>query len=145
MYRELNGLSGDFFTANERLLGGGGVDGSIHRAAGPQLKEECRKLGCCPTGDAKITRGHRLPAKHVIHTVGPMNRSERLLRSCYENCFKIMVEEKLSSIAFCCISTGIYGYPNEEAANVALSVTRDYLEKNKSKVSSNFSKSVNVF
>ena len=115
------------FSANERMLGGGGVDGSIHRAAGPQLKEECRKVGGCPTGEARITSGHKLPAKHVIHTVGPMNRSEKALRSCYDNCFKIMLEQKLRSIAFCCISTGIYGYPNDEAANVALEVTREYL------------------
>lgn len=115
--------------ANETLLGGGGVDGAIHRAAGAELKAECETLGGCLTGQAKLTGGYRLPAKYVIHTVGPKGEKPDLLRNCYQNSLDIVTEKNLRSVAFPCISTGIYGYPQEKAAKVALTTVRDFLDK----------------
>jgi len=115
--------------ANSSLLGGGGVDGAIHRAAGPGLLEECARLGGCPTGEARITAGYRLPARHVIHVVGPVwqggARGEpALLAACYRNALDLAAAAQLRSLAFPCISTGVYGYPLASAARIAIATVR---------------------
>ncbi|RJR26574.1 MAG: O-acetyl-ADP-ribose deacetylase [Desulfobacteraceae bacterium] len=118
--------------ANTSLLGGGGVDGAIHRAAGPELLEETRKIGGCPTGEARVSKGYRLPARWVIHTVGPVwrggrSRERELLASCYKNSLKAAVEIGAKTIAFPSISTGAYGFPLEEATEIALRETGKFL------------------
>jgi O-acetyl-ADP-ribose deacetylase len=121
--------------ANSSLLGGGGVDGAIHRAAGPELLQECRGLGGCPTGEAKITRGYKLPARFVIHTVGPVwnggsHGEDELLARCYRNCLALVDAHDLRSIAFPAISTGAYGFPMDRAARIALAEIKPFLERN---------------
>lgn len=122
--------------ANSTLLGGGGVDGAIHRAAGPKLLEECRTLGGCPTGEARITKGYNLPARHVIHTVGPVyhrmgpDQAARLLTLCYDNCLKLAGDYHLSGIAFPAISCGVYGYPIKEACQIAVDTVARFLANN---------------
>ena len=122
--------------ANTRLLGGGGVDGAIHRAAGPELLEECRSIGGCPTGEARITRGYNLPARHVIHTVGPVYsgkpRDSQLLTGCYKNSLTLAVENNLASVAFPAISCGVHGYPIEDACKIAIDTSCNFLKANPS-------------
>ena len=123
--------------ANETLSGGGGVDGAIHRAAGPGLAEECAKLKTCHTSEAKITKGYDLPAKYVIHTVGPVygegaGREAELLAKCYKSCLELAREKGIRSIAFPAISTGAYGYPREDAAQIAISAVKEFVSPNSS-------------
>jgi O-acetyl-ADP-ribose deacetylase (regulator of RNase III) len=124
--------------ANKSLLGGGGVDGAIHRAAGPLLLEDCRKLNGCQTGGAKITKGYNLPATYVIHTVGPVysgrSKDKILLANCYRNSLTLAVENNLSSIAFPAISCGVYGYPLDKACKIAITTTADFLKQSKGKL-----------
>ncbi|XP_034940149.1 macro domain-containing protein CT2219-like [Chelonus insularis] len=117
--------------ANSSLLGGGGVDGAIHRAAGPSLKKECASLGGCNVGEAKITGGYKLPAKYVIHTVGPRGEKPEMLKKCYLNSLELAKENGVKTIAFPCISTGVYGYPQRPAAEVAITTVKQFLEENK--------------
>jgi O-acetyl-ADP-ribose deacetylase (regulator of RNase III) len=121
--------------ANRSLLGGGGVDGAIHRAAGPELLEECKTLHGCATGDAKITKGYNLPAKYVIHTVGPVwhggsSDEDDYLSRCYKSCFRLAEDHDIATIAFPAISTGAYGFPLKRATRIALKETKKFLEKN---------------
>jgi O-acetyl-ADP-ribose deacetylase len=121
--------------ANTTLLGGGGVDGAIHRAAGPELLAECRTLGGCQPGEAKLTRGYRLPARFVIHTVGPVwaggkRHEPQILANCFRNSLQLAVENRIKTIAFPAISCGAYGYPIQEATRIALETTREFLEEN---------------
>ena len=126
--------------ADRTLLGGGGLDGAIHRAAGPKLREACRKLGRCEEGEAKLTRGFDLPCKYVIHTVGPIvqgaltKKHEELLASCYRSCLEIAEENHVGSIAFCCISTGVFMFPNQRAAEIAVETVKKWLNEKDSQM-----------
>ena len=122
--------------ANKTLLGGGGVDGAIHRSAGPELLDECRALNGCETGEAKITRSYLLPAKYIIHTVGPVwhggiDNEPKLLANCYQNSLQIALDKKLTTIAFPNISTGVYRFPKDRAADIAIRTVNNFLNQNK--------------
>ena len=133
---DITGLTVDAIVnaATRRLLGGGGVDGAIHRAAGPRLLEACRAIGGCPTGEARITPGFNLPARYVIHTVGPVYggrpQDAQQLRACYQNCLRLVAENTLATVAFPAISCGVYGYPIKEAAQIAVSTVAEFLAEN---------------
>jgi len=120
--------------AKPSLLGGGGIDGAIHRAAGKGLVQECMLLDGCDIGDTKVTSGHLLPASYVLHTVGPVGEDSEALEQCYTSTLSMVAQYSIRTIAFCCVSTGIYGYPNDKAAYIALSTVRKWLDKNAGKV-----------
>ena len=143
VWKRIEAMQGDITTlevdaivnaANTSLLGGGGVDGAIHRAAGPDLLEECKTIGGCPTGEARLTKGYRLPASYVIHTVGPVYNprrdNQRLLTQCYKNCLEIAAANSIRSIAFPAISCGVYRFPIDRATQIAVQEVVDFLNSN---------------
>ncbi len=136
IHRDITSLKVDAVVnaANNSLLGGGGVDGAIHKAAGPKLLQACKKTGGCPTGSARITKGYNLFAPYVIHTVGPVynkkNNNRQLLTLCYNNCFILAKEYSIETIAFPAISCGVYGYPIDEACKIALNTSISFIKKN---------------